>query len=349
MSVRVEARVLLLALALTNGILYVFVLPLWEGFDEPFHYAYVQSISVRHRFPAINQATVSKEIRQSLNAVPLSRLLSTSLSGALSFEEWAKLSQTVKLQRRKELCLIKPIERKFHSDLLNYEAQQAPLTYVALAPFDLLLSHVHLKNRILILRLLGTAGGTLLLFFGLTTLTNVVGLKDVFGIAAIASVLESQMLWASVAHVGNDLLAVPLTICFLAWMAVSVQKSGARYLVLLAFLLAIGLLVKAYFLAFVPVFVALAGYQAIRKRHDWQTVGTAIAIVAVVAGPWYARNLLLYGSLSGTQQSVAGIGVAQAFNALGHIHWIASAINFARWSVWTGSWSFLSFSKQTLD
>jgi hypothetical protein len=132
-------------------------------------------------------------------------------------------------------------------------------------------------------------------------------------------------------------------------MAVSVQKPNTRSLIVRAFVLAVGLLVKAYFLAFVPVFVALAGYQGVRRLHSSRTVVVAIAIVAVAAAPWYARNLFLYGSLSGTQQSVAGIGVVQAFQALGRIPWIASAINFARWSLWTGNWSFLSFSKQTLN
>jgi len=35
----------LLAYGLLNATLYTGLLPLWEGFDEPFHFAYVQQLA----------------------------------------------------------------------------------------------------------------------------------------------------------------------------------------------------------------------------------------------------------------------------------------------------------------
>jgi hypothetical protein len=64
---------LVLAFALVNATLYSCFLPLWEGFDEPFHYGYVQSLSADGRFPVFGRATVSVEIDQSFNDVPLPR------------------------------------------------------------------------------------------------------------------------------------------------------------------------------------------------------------------------------------------------------------------------------------
>jgi len=52
-------RLMVVGLALLNGILYCCVLPLWEGFDETFHYAYVQSITQLHVLPILNRTAVS--------------------------------------------------------------------------------------------------------------------------------------------------------------------------------------------------------------------------------------------------------------------------------------------------
>ena len=40
-----SVRILLIAYALVNAVLYSLLLPLWEGFDEPFHFAYVQQLA----------------------------------------------------------------------------------------------------------------------------------------------------------------------------------------------------------------------------------------------------------------------------------------------------------------
>ncbi|MBV9613628.1 MAG: hypothetical protein JO091_14230, partial [Acidobacteriaceae bacterium] len=68
-----------------------------------------------------------------------------------------------------------------------------------------------------------------------------------------------------------------------------------------------------------------------------------------IAMPWYVHNLFLYDSFSATQQSVAGVGLRQAVSALTRINWLASAAEFALWSLWTGNWSFTAFSRNTLN
>jgi hypothetical protein len=147
------------------------------------------------------------------------------------------------------------------------------------------------------------------------------------------------MLWASVAHVGNDAFAIPLTVLFMATLGRVVKLD--RGLVALSLVLAAGLLTKAYFLAFVPLVLVLA----VRSRKPLQLLAAPL----LAASPWYVRNLVLYGSLSGTQESVQGIGVREALSAIPKMPWIEGAVNFAHWSLWTGDWSFLSFSQLTLN
>ena len=60
------ARAALLAYGLLNAALYAGLLPLWEGWDEPFHYGCVQEISRQGRLPVLGRAVISREIWDSL-------------------------------------------------------------------------------------------------------------------------------------------------------------------------------------------------------------------------------------------------------------------------------------------
>ncbi len=341
---------LVLAFALTNAILYSCVLPLWEGFDEPFHYGYVESISVWHEFPVLHQTTVSAEIWRSLRLTPLSWLLSEAIPGSISFDRWFDLSRAEKLRREQELASLSPKLRREPSDLMNYEAQQAPLAYLMLAPLDAMRGRMPIRAEILLLRLFGSIGATVLLYISLMALCGGLGVPDGFRVALLACVFESEMLWASVAHVGNDWLAVPLTLCFLTLLALAAaEQTRAKYVLLLAAVFSAGLLTKAYFLAFAPVFVGMIVYKRARLSLPWKTTALAFAIPVLVDGPWYVRNLSIYRSISGTQQSVEGIGFTQVLAAFPHLPWLASVPNFVKWSLWTGNWSFVSFSRTTLD
>src|ERR1700685_4447260 len=90
-------RRIIFAFALLNATLYACLLPLWEGFDEPFHYGYVQSLSAGH-VPVFGKAKVAGEIVASFNNVPLSRMLSGT-TGTPSFEQWFTMPITEKQMR----------------------------------------------------------------------------------------------------------------------------------------------------------------------------------------------------------------------------------------------------------
>jgi hypothetical protein len=72
-------------------------------------------------------------------------------------------------------------------------------------------------------------------------------------------------------------------------------------------------------------------------------------LVVAVAGPWYARNLALYGNLAGTHEEFNGIGIRQASAAAARIDWPATIGFLARGSIWTGNNSFTTYSRTTLD
>ena len=65
----------LYAVALTLTLSYAIALPLWEGFDEPFHYANVVQYSVDRSLTSLPRSRVSEEIRRSFADAPASHLV----------------------------------------------------------------------------------------------------------------------------------------------------------------------------------------------------------------------------------------------------------------------------------
>jgi hypothetical protein len=344
-----KTQFVLLLFALTNAVLYSCGLPLWEGFDEPFHYAYVQSLALQHRFPVLNQTRISSEIRQSLSLAPVSPILHRTLPRSISFAEWFQLSSDERLSKNKALSSLSPGLRLEPSESKNYEAQQAPLAYVLLVPVNVAMSSLPLRRRILVLRLFAAGSSTLLLFFASQILATTLELQERFRLVAQACIFESQMLWASIAHVGNDWLSIPLATALIAYFARVSRYYRNRDLIITGILLGAGLLTKAYFLAFVPVFGALLLYGALRSHVALRSLVLPAVVPVVIATPWYVRNVVLYGSISGMQETARGIGLPQALGAVTHINWLRSFAELSRSSLWTGNWSFTAFSRSTLN
>jgi hypothetical protein len=344
-----NAHFLILLLAVINAILYCGLLPLWEGFDEPFHYGYIQSLYVCHRIPVLNRTRISSEIRESLTLVPVGPILHRSLPRSISFADWFRMSSQQRDALRKALLSLPPRLEVERSELANYEAQQTPLAYVLLLPLNVVASWLPLPPRILMLRVCIAVSSTLLVFLAANQLATALGVEAPFRLLALTCMFESQMFWASVAHVGNDWLSIPLATALLAYVARVARHHKQRDLMIAGLLLAGGLLTKAYFLAFVPALFVLLFSQWARSYIALRSVAIVVCVPVVIAAPWYIRNVLLYGSVSGMQENTRGIGFNRVFEALFQIKWLTSFGALARWSLWTGNWSFVAFSQSTLN
>lgn len=335
------ARRLLLAYGLLNALLYSSLLPLWEGFDEPFHFSYVQSLAEGRGTPDPRSSRLSREIGASLLLVPGSAEVQQNLPAIRTYQEYFKLPQSQRMAMRQQLGLLRGTGGG-DGQILNYEGQQAPGAYVLLAVPERILTGLPLSDRVLALRILGAFCATILLCFGAARLFDELQLHEPWKSAAIFCLLSTQMLWATVAHVANDWLALPLAVWLLVITIRCWRRPGVKVAACFGCLLAAGLLTKAYFLALVPlggVFIVTKG----RLREFW----IAAAIVMGAAGPWYVRNVLRYGSVTGMQESRVGIGVMSVIGSAGKLNWPAVIVAGARSSLWTGNNSFTAFSGST--
>jgi isoprenylcysteine carboxyl methyltransferase (ICMT) family protein YpbQ len=340
---RMNIRLVPIAYGLANAVLYSAILPVWEGFDEPFHFGYVQQIANTQGFPDPRFSTLSREIGSSLLLAPASVVVHWNLPYVTTWREYFSSSHADRTAVQARMRGLPSESRWQSSGIPNYEAQQAPLAYLVLALPERLLAGVSLPVRLLVLRIICAFAGALALYFGAESLFSEIGLRGPYCSAALFCIFSSQMVWATIAHVANDWLAVPLTVWCLAMAMRYLRRPSPGAVMGVASLLAVGLLTKAYFLALLPL-----GLIPSLLLKRWRDLCIAIAIVLLAAGPWYARNLLRYGTITGMQEGRAGIGATALSHAARGLDWPQVIVSNARAALWTGNNSFLSFSGKTL-
>ncbi len=259
------------------------------------------------------------------------------------FEDYFWLPADQRIARRQALDTIPSALRREPSPRDNYEAKQSPLSYLLLAPFDRLLASASLSTRVLTLRLLLSIATVLSLWIGTRGLARRLGLSGWLEAAALFVILSCQMLYGATCHISNDALLIPWTVFFLNAVVDSFEAPTYRRTALVAILMALGLLIKASLLVFLPLAFAGPLVRIIQK------VLLSAGILAVLAGPWYLRNVLLYHNLTGTVDTTSGIGPAELARAAVTIPWRASISAMAHMALWTGNNSFTTFSVSTLN
>jgi hypothetical protein len=324
-------HVALLAYGLLNATLYTGLLPLWEGFDEPFHYGYVQHLREHRLFPRLADTTLSSEVWASIQLAPASHIVHRNIPQTIPFGEYFAKSGDERRQLRERLYGLDPALASARSDAQNYEAHQAPLAYVLLAPFDALWQHLPLADRICRLRLVCAWAAVLLTWIGVRTLV----VTPVWSALALFLVFSLQMFYASTAHLCNDWLAIPLFTLFLA------AAARGRVAACLGFLSG-GLLAKAYFLTLVPVVLAVLWRQR-RTVRIWMLASL------LLPAAWYGRNLMLYGSVSGMQEARGGLPISSLIDAARRVPWPTTIATSTHAALWAGNNSDISFHRRTID
>jgi hypothetical protein len=295
---------LLLAFAASTALLWVALVPLWDGFDEAQHYSYVQSLRTGLRCPVLGRTLMSPELWASFVASPASPAVQRNYPVLRTFDE----------ARRNARPVAVPPEAP-----PNYEAHQAPLAYLVMAPVEGALARagVPIGLRLRLLRL-GLLCGAMALFWRIAAVSR-------YRAAACFVILSTQMFLACCGHVSNDALAIPLFV----WLFFEAERRTR----LAVFLLAAGLLTKAYFLAFVPVVV-----WRLRRHWRWQLAA------GILPALWYGRNLRVYGNLSGMQEQQGAVTPLDLLHAALRLPWARSLGETYRGALWLANNSFLQWS-----
>jgi hypothetical protein len=333
-----------------NAASYSLLLPLWEGFDEAYHYGYVQLLSKSLRFPVLGEAKLSREIWHSLELAPVSHYLQSYTHAPVNFGEYFAFSKQERVERRQRLDSIPRDEQNEpRLDKPNYEVNQSPAAYLFMASIDHFLSGWPITIRVLTLRLICSILAVVLIADATRRLAARLKLSHLLSAALLFCAFSSQMFYATLCHVCNDTFAVP-AMGYLLLAALAATRTGAsRDWLLFGLALSIALLIKAYFLFVIPLAIFTLGWVLWKRRVDFTAAEHFIAPLAMLAAPWYGRNFLLYNNLSATVQSTSGLGLGDVWKGALNVPWLKSIPYMAHASLWTGNNSFTTFSATTLN
>jgi 4-amino-4-deoxy-L-arabinose transferase-like glycosyltransferase len=337
-----------------RGIFYSAVLPLWEGYDEPFHFTYLQQLETNGKIPRPD-APVSRQVQQSLHLLPLPWILAQSQlpPPLFSHEEYWKLPPG-KRQDLQQTFRIMPqsYARETGSEnIANYEAKQMPLYYLILSPVFHATVRFSLPSQVFLLRVFSILLASCVIPLGYLIARSTLK-SDALAISLMALVAALPELLIDLARIGNESLAlIAFTLMFYAAVKIVERPGDVKHLYLLAVSLGIGLLTKGYFLTAVPVFFIITLWNwwrcsAERRRLLLHAI-LATAVVALVAGPWYWRVHAQTGSWSGESYEITlrSMSKLQLLAQARHVNWISGGVSILLSHIWFGAWSFLKFGR----
>jgi 4-amino-4-deoxy-L-arabinose transferase-like glycosyltransferase len=319
--------------------------PIWEGLDEWAHFAYIQNLVEQGRIPVPGDDT-SVEVAQSLHYLPLPYQPGGRIPSELTHDQYWQLPASERAAREAGLRQIPAAARWEIGGAGLYEAQQAPLYYLLMIPVYGSFRHASLAARLLAVRIASVLIASLLI-----PLIYANG-RELFGsdrmamlLACLAASLPGLLM--DVSRAGNESLAVVLGAAMTFVLVRAIRRgAGLREWLALGLILGLGLLTKAYFLAFLPI-IPILGLALGWRTRAWRREMTGAALALLVAigmgAAWYARMERLTGSLSGEKNAaaIAQQGLGAKLAAAAHINWLRIVYEQVYSQIWLGGWSFL--------
>lgn len=356
LSTRVKRLLLFLWMCfVARGLFYVLSTPVWEGFDEYSHFAYLEQVASGSGL-ITDRHTVPQDITESLDVLPLPRAMLPQLQDGksrLDYESYWALSPAERANLAARLHAIRPAtqERLESRWLFIYEKQQPPLYYWAMSPLYWICQNWPLVDRVMLIRVAGMLLGSLAVPCTYFLVLSVADARWALGAAALAVSMPGLVM--AVSRSGNECLAVAVGSALVLAAAKLARddaerlepSSKAAWLTGLA--LSAGLLTKAYFLSCVAMLALWMLWRITRKAPLVAIAKQACAVFGlplILAGWWYVRNLLLTGSLSGEQTDAAmqQMIMPNRLAALAGVRWWRALDTLFFSHIFIGGWSFLT-------
>jgi len=339
-----------------RGFWYCALLPPWEGYDEPFHFAALQHVASGRGMPHAD-APISLEVQKSLHLLPLPWMLTLhNIAGPLtSHDEFWRLPPA---ERDSRIAATRALPPEAGSQpatevIVNYELQQPPLYYWLFGVAMRWMSGSRLLSRIYILRLCNVLFASVVIPLVYWIARRALGSKTQ-ALGTTATVLLLPELMINLARVSNEGIALVCYTVMLAAAIAAVHKPLSwRAWILLGLALGAGLLSKAYVLSAVPavilvgILVISRGERAGEHHLSWSSIvlrlTSTLVVTFAIAGAWYVRVHRATGSWTGVKDDVAAghLSLVQKFAQLPHVNWKSGALSILISHLWFGAWSFL--------
>ncbi|UCC76860.1 MAG: glycosyltransferase family 39 protein [Anaerolineales bacterium] len=258
---------------------YAVQTPRWQAPDEPAHFNYIEHLATQGRFPVLETGDYPHDYLEEIKGARFPPHMSIAS--------------------------------------IRYESHQPPLYYVLAAFVYRLTSRLGFDRQFLALRLFSVVLGAMVLYLIYRLVRAVFEATDdepgrlahgeFLALAAAAFAAIVPMHIAMTAAINNDTLA-ELLLLLILWQAVRDIRSGPthRRAIVAGVLLGLALLTKTTL--YVPALgiVVISALLQTRSREPDTSIARltssryllyALAVSLLLAGPWFARNAVVYGSL----------------------------------------------------
>lgn len=328
------------------GLGYLAILPPFEGFDETAHYSSIRQIADTATIPVYGSSYIGKNIQQYMDAGPGPWHMNGAIYSAFFQHPEA-------VARYESAYRSLPANWAFApSSIPNWEAQHPPLYYLLMAPIMKATESLSLITQVLFLRvasyLLACAGFLIGWYFVLAGKLP----RDVV-VGYLFLPLMMPMFVGEFARIGNDSLCLFLVglIFSLSSGLASRSWNDPKSSVALGACFGLGLLTKAFFIPLLAGYLLFAMVRAWRSRDTtssplaaMRSLSLAAAVAVLIGGGWYAYNLIKYGSVIASSDSIllghqGGLiaNLEQKFTVGEYVHDMLALLR--SWS-WASSWSF---------
>jgi len=308
------ALVLLLFIGLAA--IYSIVTPIFEGYDEHWHYAYVQHIATGRGLPRQPPDQYHHLAQQEASQPPLYHLLAAALTWWVPTDDLTGYLRENPHWGAIPWDYIDNLNRMIHTD-----AERFPYKGTVLA--------VHIARMISALLGAGTVYSTYALARTLFPTENDIAL----GAMAITALIPSFLFISGL--VSNDGLVTFLSSIALLLLA-RLWRNQVSYstVPLLGIVLGSAALAKLSGLLLWPLAGLMLAIRAWRRQSLGLFVRTTIltfSLAALICGWWYIRNLMLYGDMTGLNMMLDAVGRREPGFELQDVLGDFQAI---RWSYW---------------
>ncbi len=344
--------VLLWLCFLIRGCFYAALLPAWEGYDEPFHFSFIEYVGAHHRLP-LATTPVSHEVQASLHLLPLSweQRLHRMDPPLYTEDSYWQLPESDRRALQQQLRSIPP---EWYAQTgtapAMYEAQQAPLYYWIMSIPLRLTWQWGLAAQLMLIRILSVLLASLLIPIAYIAANRFFN-SPTAAVGVVSVIVCMPELMIDVTRASNESLAVIVFSFLTLLLLMAVQPGGFRWFVGAGIVLGVGLLTKAYFVVAIPAFVLVAldsirKCEGERKRVMWHAL-LGLALAVFLSFGWYWRNHALTGSWSGEENDVAAVhgGVGHLISGALQVNWIGGVTSVLVSHIWFGGWSFLKLPK----
>jgi len=327
---------ILIIVFVVQGIIFVGLYPLWDPWDEPPHFAYLQHLIEKKTLPT-TEDYLSNEIVYTFDKTPMSYFLLENWVCCnitdfkyYNLNEYWETFDLEQVEQNRELISSQTLESRTISEpfIVIYEAQQPPLSYLAQAPVYLLFYDQDILTRVFALRIFSiliTAVAAIVAYKTISLIFN----DRFMRIGSLMFIVFNPMFTNDLSRVSNETFTILLFSIFLYLMVLYLKgKTNTLHVILIGVVLGLGLLTKPTFIPaalLVPVFIFLKYIQnnnhtlRINLLHSLKNLGIIFAITIPMASWWYYERFAA-GNPTGVID-VEKIPFDQLINGIFQIPW----------------------------